>query len=124
MPILTHTQAVDHSNARDDKTEVFLWQRTLFFRPWYRDARVVELGCRDGRYLRYAAPFATEAVGFDNEPRWVDTANRAHTCADFRFTDFATETIDADVVLAFELIEELPDPRAFLGWLSGQKVGS
>lgn len=124
MPTKTAYPTVDRRAARDPKTELFLWQRTLFFRPWYRDAKVIELGCRDGKYLKYIGAFASEAIGLEDQTCWVEAANRHSSKVDFRFSDFVNERLDAEVVLGFEALEELAHPDRLLEWLSEQDMAS
>jgi len=91
--------------ALDPKTDLYLWQRMLFFRPWFRDASVMQVGCRDGRYLRYAAAFARESMAWKACPP-CNRANATHPGVDFRFSDFIGESFDAEVILAFETLRK------------------
>jgi len=105
--------------AADPKTELFLWQRTLFFRPWYRGAKVIEIGCRDGKYLAYASAFADEAVGFESDTTYLSSASVRHSNAEYRYSDLIHEDYACDVLLGFEALEEVDEPYELLGALKG-----
>jgi SAM-dependent methyltransferase len=91
-------------------------------------ARILDYGCGDGVVAFYAAARGCTGLGVDVSPHAVARA-RAHAAASglavrvaFRVLDFAQgETLGSfDVVWAIEVIEHLPDDRAFLEWLARQ----
>lgn len=79
--------------------------------------RILEIGCGRG-YLTYAlAQRGYDVVGLDVSQTAIDAATKAFgdhfVCADVR--DYArTHAGRFDVVIMTEVIEHLPDPRAFL----------
>jgi GT2 family glycosyltransferase len=99
----------------DSATELFHWQRYLFFRPWYEDRVVMDAASGEGYGTAYAANFASRAIGVEIDPEVVDHAKARYPHAEF----FACDVLEADyslaeVVLSFETIEHLQNPRAFL----------
>ena len=103
----------------DAATELFHWQRYLYFRPWYAGARVIDAASGEGYGLNYAATFAAKATGFDISREAVDHANACYRTSKFAVSDVCTaDYSSADIVTSFETIEHLPDPKAFLAKLS------
>ena len=101
--------------ASDLLTEAFHWQRYAFFRPWYAGARVVDAASGEGYGTGYAALFAREARGLDVDPSAVAHAQRRYPRAEFEVADVTGfDYASADLVVSFETIEHVPDPRAFL----------
>jgi len=49
-------------HASDAATELYHWQRYLFFQPWYEDAKVIDAASGEGYGTNYAAIYATEAT--------------------------------------------------------------
>lgn len=94
------------------ETEAFHWQKYLFFREWYEDANVIDAGCGEGYGANYASTFAKIVVGIDTSPEVIDWAE--HRYPNTTFVGATAERFDysdADVVLAFDLIQELEDPN-------------
>ncbi len=104
--------------SQDPKTEIYIWQRMLYFRSWLQDARVCQVGSRDGRYLRYAATFASEAIGLESVPQWVSEATARYPEAEFLFSDMVNEPFDGDLLFVFETLEESMEPTAVLASLA------
>jgi len=52
-------------HASDIFTELFHWQRYLFFRPWYEGRRIVDAASGEGYGTNYAANFASDAIGIE-----------------------------------------------------------
>lgn len=93
--------------AADAAYELYQWQRALYFRPWYEDRRVVEVGCGDGRRIAYAANFASVATG---------VTSSVQRCAErYPHTRFHAEVPElADIWLAFDALDLVDDPKAWL----------
>ena len=109
-------------NQSDIATELFHWQRYLFFRPWYEDRKVVDAASGEGYGAGYAAAFATAVTGVDVSPEAVKHAAKRYEHATFVEGDVcAFDYSDADLVVSFETIEHLPDPEAFLESLKACK---
>lgn len=107
-------------HASDIATELFHWQRYLYFRPWYEDANVVDAASGEGYGADYIAPVAASVIGLEIDDHTVRHARRKYatptfTQADVRDHDYR----EADLVVSFETIEHLPDPAAFLTALQG-----
>lgn len=102
-------------HASDMATELFHWQRYLFFRPWYEGARVVDAASGEGYGTNYASALASSAQGIDLSEEAVRHAARRYPHARFAVGDVcAHDYSDADLVVSFETIEHVPDPKAFL----------
>lgn len=102
-------------HASDTATELYHWQRYLFFRPWYEDAKVIDAASGEGYGTSYAATFAAQAQGLDVSTEAVDHANARYPRASFSVADVCeADYSDADIVISFETIEHVPDPIAFL----------
>jgi GT2 family glycosyltransferase len=103
----------------DAATELFHWQRYLFFRPWYEGKRVYDAACGEGYGTNFISHFATQAVGVDIAEEAVVHARGRYPRAQFAQSDAAiTDFSDAELVVSFETIEHLPDPIQFLTALS------
>src|SRR5688572_32929914 len=70
-------------NHSDLATELFHWQRYLYFRPWYDDKKVVDAASGEGYGASYASVFAAEAKGIDISKEAVDHANKRYPHATF-----------------------------------------
>lgn len=102
-------------NASDLLTETLHWQRYVFFRPWYEGRVVLDAGCGEGYGTNYASTFATQAIGMDVDAGIVGYASRKYPKARFVKDDLDRAAFDrADVVLCFETLESLSDPKSFL----------
>jgi GT2 family glycosyltransferase/SAM-dependent methyltransferase len=102
-------------NAADPATELFHWQRYLFFRPWYEDRRVIDAASGEGYGTGYAACFAAKAIGCDVAADAVAHASRRYPHAQFVRRDVCElDYSEADLVISFETIEHLSDPGSFL----------
>ncbi len=100
----------------DGATELFHWQRYLYFRPWYADKRVIDAASGEGYGTAYAACFATQATGFDIGADAVAHARRKYDYAKFELKDVCeADYSTADLVTSFETIEHVPDPSLFPG---------
>ena len=79
-----------------------------------RDAVVLDLGCGEG-YLTYALRQAGyTCVGVDVSQTVVDRARRRFGHDDWFATTDEADFAGADLVLALEIIEHVPDPVGFL----------
>lgn len=102
-------------HASDVATELFHWQRYLYFRPWYEDARVVDAASGEGYGADYIAPLATSVIGLEIDEPSVRHARRKYPKPTFSVADVCAHNYeDADLVVSFETIEHLADPSAFL----------
>jgi GT2 family glycosyltransferase len=101
--------------ASDLATQVYHWQRYLYFRPWYEGVRVVDAASGEGYGTSYASHFSTTATGYDISYEAVDHATKRYDAANFRQADVCdVDYSDADLVVSFETIEHLEDPSKFL----------
>ncbi|MBV6458197.1 MAG: hypothetical protein HONBIEJF_01322 [Fimbriimonadaceae bacterium] len=106
-------------NASDVLTEMYHWQRYLYFRPWYVDAAVVDAASGEGYGINYASGFTTKALGIDINDAAVDHGRRRYPHIEFEVSDVTNyDYSGADLVTSFETIEHLEDPSAFLQSLS------
>jgi len=104
--------------ASDPATQMYHWQRYLYFRPWYEGVKVVDAASGEGYGTSYASLFATAATGYDISQEAVDHACNRYPAANFRQADVCeVDYSDADFVVSFETIEHLPDPSKFLNAL-------
>jgi GT2 family glycosyltransferase/SAM-dependent methyltransferase len=109
-------------NQADPATELFHWQRYLYFRPWYVDKNVVDAASGEGYGTAYAATFANQATGVDIGADAVAHARKKYSYATFQLKDVCdADYSTADLVLSFETIEHLPDPDKFLERLKACK---
>lgn len=103
----------------DAATEMFHWQRYLYFRPWYEGKKVIDAAGGEGYGAAYQAAFAQSVRAFDIDADAVAYANHFYPHATYQQADVCTvDYADADLVTSFETIEHLPDPSAFLKALS------
>lgn len=108
--------------ASDTATELYHWQRYLFFRPWYSDARVIDAASGEGYGTNYASLFAQSSTGIDLSSEAVDHARTRYRHATFQVADVCSaDYSEADLITSFETIEHLPDPYLFLKALSACK---
>lgn len=101
--------------ASDLATQLFHYQRYLFFRPWYEEARIIDAACGEGYGTGYAATFAESALGVDISDEAVQHAITRYPHA--KFEQVEVNSVDyskADLVISFETIEHLDDPEAWL----------
>ncbi len=99
----------------DPATELFHWQRYLYFRPWYVDASVMDVASGEGYGTGYAGTFAKTALGFDISEEAVRHARSRYTHCTYGAADCCEVDYSiADTVVSFETIEHLPDPEKFL----------
>lgn len=103
----------------DQATEMFHWQRYLFFRQLYVGKKVMDAASGEGYGLGYAANFALEAKGVEIDHSAVRHANKRYPHATFIQADVVeADYSEAEVVTSFETIEHLPDPGRFLDSLA------
>lgn len=115
VPTLAWTGERMVPNQADPATELFHWQRYLYFRPWYIEKRVIDAASGEGYGTAYAATFASEATGFDIGADAVAHARKKYDYAKFQFKDVCeADYSEADLVTSFETIEHVPDPNKFL----------
>src|SRR5579862_9216957 len=101
-------------NASDPATQMYHWQRYLYFRPWYEGVKVVDAASGEGYGASYASLFSTSATGYDISDEAVDHATKRYPAASFRQADVCdVDYSDADLVVSFETIEHLDDPVKF-----------
>lgn len=106
-------------NLSDVATELFHWQRYLFFRPWYEGKKVIDAASGEGYGANYASVFAEKVTGFDIAKDAVEHASARYPHVQFVQDDVAqADYSGANLVVSFETIEHLPDPEAFLKALS------
>ncbi|MCO5297557.1 MAG: methyltransferase domain-containing protein [Fimbriimonadaceae bacterium] len=107
-------------NASDIATELFHWQRYLYFRPWYDGRHVVDAASGEGYGANYASAFASETVGLDLSGEAVAHASSRYPHVRFVEGDVcAFDYSLAELVVSFETIEHLPEPEKFLEALKG-----
>ncbi len=106
----------------DSATELFHWQRYLYFRPWYADGDVVDAASGEGYGCGYAGTFAATCLGIDSSAEAVEHAQLKYHWAQFQKDDVCkADYSSADLVISFETIEHLPDPNRFLDALKSCK---
>lgn len=99
----------------DALTELYHWQRYLFFRPWYEGKAVVDAGSGEGYGTNYASVFAKSAIGIDVDAIAIDHARRRYPFVEFEQIDVTHfDYSNADLVTCFEVIEHLAEPAALL----------
>lgn len=115
IPMLPWTGERMVPHASDVATELYHWQRYLYFRPWYRGAKVVDAASGEGYGSSYASVFAEWAKGYDISAEATDHANNRYPAAKYITADVCeTDYSDADLLVSFETIEHVPDPSKFL----------
>lgn len=82
-----------------------------------RDARIVEIGCGQGNFLRSLVTLhnsGNRGIGFD--PSYIGPTNDLDDRIQFerRYYDDSCAEIPADVVIARHVIEHIPDPMSML----------
>lgn len=122
-PTLPYTGERMIPQVTDRVVETHHWQRYLFFRPWYEDANIVDLGCGEGYGIDYAATFANTALGIDCSEDAIAHAQSRYPQARFRKTSAEeAELSDADLILCFQVLEYMQDPENLLKTLSKSKA--
>src|SRR5579859_2896391 len=122
IPMLPWTGERMVPTASDGATEMYHWQRYLFFRSWYSEANVVDAASGEGYGTGYVGTFARKATGLDVSHEAIDHASKRYPHAGFRLADVCeADYSTADLVLSFETIEHLPDPTRFLKALTSCK---
>jgi GT2 family glycosyltransferase len=108
--------------ASDPATQMYHWQRYLYFRPWYENAKVIDAASGEGYGTNYASVFAAKATGYDISDEAVGHAIQRYPGPDFMQGDVCEiDYSGADLVVSFETIEHLPDPVKFLEALKSCK---
>ena len=99
----------------DAATELYHWQRYLFFRPWYDGAKIVDAASGEGYGTAFAAPYAETALGIDISGEAIRHASDRYPHAQFDVRDVTGfDYSSCDLILSFETIEHVPDPEALL----------
>ena len=99
----------------DAATEMFHYQRYLYFRPWYSERKVIDAASGEGYGTNYASLWAAEALGFDISSEAVRHASARYSAPQYSQKDVCeVDYSNADLVVSFETIEHLPDPTLFL----------
>jgi GT2 family glycosyltransferase len=102
-------------HVSDIATELFHWQRYLYFRPWYEGKTVVDAASGEGYGTNYASNFATSTTGIELAPDAVAHASHKYSNPKFVVSDVCDyDYSGADLVISFETIEHLSDPTQFL----------
>lgn len=108
--------AVNKSGSTDE------WQREVY-QDASKEARrlqadvVFDVGCGSGYKLVHSFP-DTKTVGFEL-PRTVQFLRETYPNRDWRVSNLATTVAEsADVVIAADVIEHMPDPDQLMGFLS------
>lgn len=102
--------------------QLYLARRVAFARRWAPpQARWLDLGCGDGVITAEIAAFASAVVGVDISDRNIAAANDLRPRANVRYIRAAVEEPEVyadgqsfDAVSAFEILEHVYDPAAFL----------
>ena len=77
--------------------------------------RVVEIGCMHGDFVRQMRDAGYEGKGLDLSRSAVDAAERLHPgCVEYGTLDDSVPDASLDVVAAFNVIEHMDEPQAFL----------
>jgi GT2 family glycosyltransferase len=106
-------------NFSDVATELFHWQRYLYFRPWYDGKTVIDAAAGEGYGANYASVSAKAVKGIDIAEDAIEHARVRYPHVTFLHDDVAqADYSEADLVVSFETIEHLPDPEAFLKGLA------
>ena len=91
-------------------------------RPLARAGRWLDVGCATGHFVEAAGRAGMTAEGLDVSPGAVDIARRRGLVAHLARVEEFAPTAPYDTITAFDVIEHLLDPRAFLdrlrGWLA------
>ncbi len=119
---LTGTNPCLNMDGSDLHAEAAAWQRYEFFRPWYEDRKVVDVGCGEGFGTAYISTFASDVVGIDCAPDVVSHAQSRYSSTPYVMADATLcEFADANLVLAFDVIDTLPDCSLFLSSVATSK---
>lgn len=119
IPVMAWTGERMVPHASDAATELYHWQRYLYFTPWYRDARVIDAASGEGYGISFASVYASKAEGVELSEEAIAHGTERYPNVSFIQGDVCTaDYSQADVVLSFETIEHLPDPLAFLAALN------
>ncbi|MCH8275147.1 MAG: glycosyltransferase [Armatimonadetes bacterium] len=117
VPTFTGERMVPY--ATDVATDVQHWQRYVYFRPWYGGRNVVDAACGEGYGANYASVLAKSVIGYDTCRETLACAKGNYPHVKFVETDVCgADYSQADLVVSFETIEHLKDPRVFLRALS------
>ncbi len=115
VPVLAWTGERMVPGQSDAATELYHWQRYLYFQPWYRDAKIVDAASGEGYGVNFASIYAGQAQGVDLSEEAIAHAKERYPDVEFVTGDVcAFDYSQADLVMSFETIEHLPDPIAFL----------
>jgi GT2 family glycosyltransferase len=99
----------------DTATELFHWQRYLYFRPWYQDAKVMDAASGEGYGIAFAANYAESSFGIDLSEEAINHAKTRYPKTKFDVQDVCeADYSQADLVVSFETIEHVPDPERLL----------
>ncbi|MEQ1821774.1 MAG: glycosyltransferase [Fimbriimonadaceae bacterium] len=102
-------------HASDIATELFHWQRYLYFHPWYRNTNVIDAASGEGYGTNFASIYAASATGVDISIEATEYSSKRYNGPQYVTGDVCEfDYSAADLVTSFETIEHLPDPSAFL----------
>lgn len=81
--------------------------------------RVLDIACGDGRGAGFLAGVATEVTGVDERLKKIATAKRNYRGANLKFlhgshADIPVENHSVELLVSFDTIEHIRDPRLFL----------
>ena len=116
--LLSYGASYDNTQSHSPAFEVYvehLAERLV--RQGVQHARIVEIGCGKGGFLRALVRrgAGNRGVGFDPSYDGPDTDEGGRVRFERRFYDESCGGLDADVVVCRHVIEHIPDPVALLG---------
>lgn len=83
--------------------------------PPHSHPKVIEVGCMHGDFVQQARDAGYEGKGLDLSRSAVEAAGRLHPgCVEYGTLDDGTPDDSVDVVAAFNVIEHMDEPQAFL----------
>ena len=81
-----------------------------------RKSRLLEVGCATGHFLHNVKPLVAEAVGVDYDAGAAAYASKVTGCATYggALVESGLQKASFDIVCAFQTLEHVPDPVAFV----------